>query len=148
MPQSLSQIYIHCVFSTKGGVKLIEGRFRNDLHAYIVGALKNLGAYVIELYANPEHIHILCTLPRTLTVAELISKVKTSSSKWIKKQVVERFSWQNGYGTFSVSQSRLGAVSQYIINQPEKHKQKSFKDEYREFLKEYNVEFEERFVWD
>ena len=148
MPQSLSQIYLHCVFSTKNGKRLIDDNFRKELHSYIIGVLKNLGSFVIELYANPDHLHILCTLPRTITVAQIISKTKTSSTKWIKKQGVDKFSWQDGYGAFSVSPSKLQAVTKYILNQPENHRQNSFKDEFRTFLNEYHIEFDERYIWD
>ena len=80
MPQSLSKIYIHCVFSTKKRKPLITNLIRDDLHSYMVGTLSKLGSFVYEIYANPDHVHILCALPRTITVAELISKVKSSSS--------------------------------------------------------------------
>lgn len=148
MPQSLSKIYVHCVFSTKNGVSFINDSVRKDLHSYIVGILTNLGSYVNEIYANPDHIHILCVLPRTITIAELISKIKTSSSKWMKKQGIEKFSWQDGYGSFSVSSSKVSVVENYILNQPKHHKTISFKDEFRKFLDEYQIEFDERYVWD
>ncbi len=93
MAQSLSKVYIHCVFSTKKGEPLITDAIRKDLHAYIIGTLSNIGSFVNEIYANSDHIHVLCTLPRTVTIAELISKIKTSSSKWIKKQDIINFSW-------------------------------------------------------
>ena len=127
---------------------LITDVVRKDLHSYIIGTLTNTGSYVNEIYANPDHIHVLCTLPRTITIAELISKIKTSSSKWIKKQGIINFSWQDGYGSFSVSPSKLMVVEKYISNQPEHHKKMSFKDELRNFFKEYNIEYDERYVWD
>ncbi len=148
MPQSLAKIYIHCVFSTKKRIPLIIDAVRKDLHSYIIGTLANLGSYVYEIYANPDHIHVLCTLPRTITVAELISKMKTSSSKWIKKQGIKNFSWQDGYGVFSVSSSKLKVVENYIMNQAEHHGKLSFKDELRDFFKEYKVEYDEQYVWD
>ena len=127
---------------------LITDTVRKDLHSYIIGTLSNIGSYVNEIYANTDHLHVLCTLPRTITIAELISKIKTSSSKWIKKQGVVNFSWQDGYGSFSVSSSKVRIVEQYILNQPEHHKKTSFKDELRIFLKEYNIEYDERYIWD
>ena len=148
MPQSLAKIYIHCVFSTKKRIPLIIDAVRKDLHSYIIGTLANLGSYVYEIYANPDHIHVLCTLPRTITVAELISKMKTSSSKSIKKQGIKNFSWQDGYGVFSVSSSKLRVVENYIMNQAEHHGKLSFKDELRDFFKEYKVEYDEQYVWD
>ncbi len=148
MTQSLSKVYIHCVFSTKNGDHLITDAIRKDLQAYIIGTLSNIGSYVNEIYANSDHIHILCTLPRTITIAELISKIKTSSSKWIKKQGIINFSWQGGYGTFSVSSSKVIAVERYIQNQLQHHKINSFKDELRKFFNEYKIDFDEKYVWD
>ena len=123
MPQSLSKVYIHCVFSTKKCMPLITDTVRKNLHSYLIGTLSNIGSYVNEIYANPDHLHVLCTLPRTITIAELISKIKTSSSKWIKKQGIVNFSWQDaclpvrqGYGSFSVSSSKVRIVEQYILN--------------------------------
>ena len=148
MPQSLSKVYLHCVFSTKNGVPLITETIQKKLHSYIVGTLSNIGSYVYEIYANPNHIHILCTLPRTITMAELISKTKTSSSKWIKTQGINNFAWQGGYGIFSVSSSKIATVEKYIRNQKEHHKKESFKDELRIFFKKYDIDFDERYVWD
>ena len=148
MPQSLSKVYIHCVFSTKKGIPLITDAVRKDLHSYIIGTLSNIGSYVNEIYANPDHLHVLCTLSRTITIAELISKIKTSSTKWLKRQGIINFSWQDGYGSFSVSSSKVKIVEKYILNQPEHHKNISFKDELRNFFKEYNIEHDERYVWD
>ncbi|NOX45706.1 MAG: transposase [Chlorobi bacterium] len=105
MSQSLAKVYIHNVFSTKHCVPLITDDVRKNLHSYIIGTLSNIGSYVNEIYANPDHIHVLCTLPRVVTIAELISKIKTPSSKWLKKQGIENFAWQDGYGAFSVSAS-------------------------------------------
>ena len=147
MSQSLSKVYLHCVFSTKNGVPLITDDIRKDLHSYIIGTLSNVGSYVNAIYANSDHIHVLCSLPRTITIAELISKIKTSSSKWIKKHGISNFSWQGGYGAFSVSSSKVKIVEKYIINQPEHHKSISFQDELREFFNEYEIEFDERYVW-
>ena len=148
MPQSLSKVYLHCIFSTKNGVPLITNSIQKDLHSYIVGTLSNIGSYVDEIYANPDHIHILCTLPRTITIAELISKIKTSSNKLIKKQGVNNFSWQGGYGAFSVSSSKVKVVKRYIQDQEQHHKKTSFKGELRKFFKEYNIDFDEKYVWD
>lgn len=148
MPQSLSKVYIHCIFSTKNRVPLITDAIRKDLHSYIIGILSNTGSYVNEIYVNPDHLHVLCTLPRTITIAELISKIKTSSSKWIKKQGLVNFSWQDGYGSFSVSPSKVRIVEKYILNQPGHHEKISFEDELRVFFKEYKIEYDERYVWD
>ena len=148
MPQSLSKVYLHCVFSTKNRIPLITNEIRPDLHAYIIGTLSNIGSYVNEIYANPEHIHILCTLPRMITIADLISITKTSSSKWLKKKGIKKFGWQDGYGTFSVSASKIQVVQRYLLNQPQHHKSITFKDELRPFFREYDIDYDEKYVWD
>jgi len=148
MPQLLSKVYVHIVFSTKNGVPLIKDEIKAELHYYVIGTLTNLDSYTNEIYANPDHIHILCSLPRTITIAELISKIKTSSSKWIKTRGISNFSWQGGYGIFSVSSSKIEIVARYIRNQPEHHKKVTFQDELRRFFKEYGIDYDERYVWD
>ena len=148
MPQSLAKVNVHIVFSTKHAKHIITAEVKKELHAYIIGTLSKLGSYTNEIYANPDHIHILCTLPRTITIADFISKIKTSSSKWIKTKGINNFSWQDGYGIFSVSSSKVEVVENYILNQFEHHKKLSFKDELRKFFMEYGIEFDERYVWD
>jgi putative transposase len=148
MPQSLAKVYIHIVFSTKHSHPLIKNEIQKELHSYIVGTISNLGSYVNEIYANPDHIHILCNLPRTITIADFISKIKTSSSKWMKGKGVHIFGWQDGYGVFSVSPSKVEVVEHYIRNQYAHHKKVTFKDELRIFFKEYGIEYDEKYVWD
>jgi len=148
MPQSLAKVNVHIVFTTKYGQELIIDEVRGELHSYVIGVLSNLGSYTYEIYANPDHIHILCTLPRTITMADLVSKIKTTSSKWLKNKGVPVFYWQDGYGIFSVSSSKVEAVRKYIKNQPQHHKEVDCKDEFRLFLKENGIEYDERYVWD
>jgi putative transposase len=148
MSQSLAKVYVHIVFSTKKGQHLINEKIRNELQSYLIGVLSKIGAYTYELYANPDHIHILNTMPRTITIADLISKIKTSSSKWLKLQGINNFDWQDGYGIFSVSASKVSVVRNYILNQPDHHKKIKFKEELRQFFKEYEIEYDERYVWD
>jgi len=148
MPQSLAKVNVHIVFTTKYGQELINDEVRGELHSYVIGVLSNLGSYTYEIYANPDHIHILCTLPRTITMADLVSKIKTTSSKWLKNKGVTDFYWQDGYGIFSVSSSKVEAVKKYIKNQPQHHKEVECKDEFRLFLKENGIEYDERYVWD
>ena len=148
MPQSLAKVYIHIVFTTKTGFPFIHEGIRPELQSYIIGTLSNLSIYTYEIYCNPDHIHILCTLPRTLTLADLVSKIKTSSSKWLKTKGIERFDWQDGYRIFSVSSSKVKTVENYIRKQPEHHKGANYKDELRKFFNEYKIDFDERYVWD
>jgi REP element-mobilizing transposase RayT len=148
MSQSLAKVNVHIVFSTKHAQPVISAAVRDHLHAYMVGVLKNLGSYVYALYANPDHVHILSTLPRTLTMADLVSKTKTASSKWLKENGVSKFEWQGGYGVFSVSASKVEVVKRYILNQQEHHQKAHFQEELRRFLKEYGIEYDERYLWD
>lgn len=148
MPQSLAKVNVHIVFTTKYGQKLISEDIRKELHSYIIGVLSNLGSYTNELYANSDHIHILCTLPRTITMADLVSKIKTSSSKWMKHQGIPDFFWQDGFGIFSVSASQVATIKKYILNQPQHHKVGDFKDEFRQFFIKNEIAFDERYVWD
>ncbi|MDC0584212.1 IS200/IS605 family transposase [Bacteroidales bacterium] len=148
MPQSLSKIYVHIVFSTKFRENLIKEEIRQELQKYIIGCLNDLKSYTEEIYINPDHLHILCTLPRTITIAQIVSKIKAPSSKWMKTKGIVGFSWQDGYGAFSVSASNVDAVKKYILNQPEHHKKENFKEELVLFFKKYNIEYDERYVWD
>ncbi|MBS2211770.1 IS200/IS605 family transposase [Carboxylicivirga mesophila] len=148
MSQSLSKVYVHIVFSTKQRQELINEGVRKELQAYMVATFSQLNSYVEAIYANPEHVHVLATLPRILSIASLVSKVKSSSSKWMKGKGIQDFFWQDGYAIFSVSASKVETVKQYILKQKQHHQRTYFKDELREFLKRYNVEFDERYVWD
>ena len=148
MSQSLAKIYVHIVFTTKNGVITINEAIRKELQAYLVGVLTKLGSYTYEVYANPDHVHILCTLPKAMALAVLVSKIKSASSKWIKPKGIPNFDWQDGYSGFSVSASKIDVVMQYILNQPEHHKNITFKDELRDFFREYGIDFDERYVWD
>jgi putative transposase len=148
MPQSLAKVYVHIVFSTKYRKDCITDEIRNELHSYIIGVLSNLGSYTHELFANPNHIHILCSLPRTITIAELVSKTKTSSSKWIKQKGIPDFGWQDGYGIFSVSALAVDTVKKYIINQPHHHADVVYQDEMRQHFQENEIEYDELYVWD
>lgn len=128
--------------------KLIPEKIREELQGYIVGCLGNIKSYTEEIYVNPDHVHALCTLPRTITTAQLISKMKTPSSQWLKDKGISNFGWQDGYAAFSVSASNIEAVKRYICNQPEHHKKVSFKDELRLFFEKYNIDYDEKYVWD
>lgn len=148
MPQSLAKIYVHIVFSTKYRERVIRDGVRTKLHGYMIKTMSALGSYVHEIYANPDHVHILCTLPRTITIADLVSKTKSSSSQWLKTEGVENFTWQRGYAVFSVNQQGVANVERYIKNQPEHHKTQYYQDEVRGFFKEYEIEYDEEYVWD
>ena len=148
MSQSLAKVYLHIIFTTKNHQKFIDESIREKLQAYMVGVNSKNGSYSEEIYANPDHVHILCTLPRVITIAKLIYNIKTSSSKWMKAQGFSTFDWQDGYAVFSVSASKVPAVKEYILNQPQHHKKVPVKNELREFFRYYGIDFDERYVWD
>jgi len=151
MAQSLAKVLVHIVFSTKHRFPFLRDKgIRNEMHAYLGGACKNLGCPVLIVGGVDDHVHILCSLSRNLSIAKILGDIKRESSKWIKtkKAGLQKFAWQNGYGIFSVSQSQVERVRKYIANQEEHHRKKNFQDEFRAFLKKYEIEYDERYVWD
>jgi REP element-mobilizing transposase RayT len=151
MAQSLSRVYLHIVFSTKNRLPfLADPDLRNEMHAYMGGTCNQLGCPVIRIGGTADHVHILCMVSRVETIAKLVEEVKKSSSKWVKTkgQELQKFAWQNGYGVFSISQSHVDVVKRYIETQEEHHRKRTFQDEYRTVLKEYEVSYDERYVWD
>jgi REP element-mobilizing transposase RayT len=150
MPQSLARMDIHLVFSTKNRVSMLRDPIRQSIHRYMATVLQNLGCPSALINSVDDHVHILFDLGRTVAISQAVEEVKTTSSKWIKTQDPQyaAFSWQSGYGAFAVSASNCDVVRQYIANQPEHHRKKTFQDEYRSFLKRHQIAFDERYVWD
>ena len=150
MPQSLSKVIRHVVFSTKNREKTIPCHLSPNLHAYLAGLCRSKGSQAYRVGGTEDHIHIACTLPRTLTMAKLLEEIKKSSSIWMKQQEqgISHFSWQAGYGIFSLGQSQLPALLQYIDNQEEHHRTRTFKEELIELLEKYGVEYDEKYLWD
>ncbi len=149
MSKSLAQIYTHIIFSTKNRSPFINKKIRNELRLYISKILQNHGTPVLAIEAIQDHVHILCSLSKNNTLCKIIEEVKKSSSKWIKTKdgISPEFYWQNGYGAFSVSSSQLDNVSEYIRNQEEHHRRTTFQEEFRRFLTKYNLECDEKHVW-
>ena len=139
---------MHIIFSTKGRYPFLNDNVCSNAHAYMAGILKNLGALVGEIGGTEDHVHILCSLPRTLSIAQLVEEVKKSSSQKMKAYGITNFYWQRGYGSFSVSQSEVETVARYIKKQKEHHRKMSFQEEYKIFLKKHRVDYDEKFVWD
>ena len=150
MGQSLVKNYLHIVFSTKNREPLIHKPVEQELHAYLGGICNNLECYPIKVGGYTDHIHILCMLSKKIALMKLLEEVKSHSSKWIKTKgsAYANFYWHDGYGAFSVNPSEVDVVINYIANQKEHHRKKTFQVEYRAFLKKYNVEYDERYVWD
>jgi putative transposase len=151
MPQSLAKILVHVVFSTKERRPFLrDAALREETHHYLGGILKNLECQPIIVGGMEDHVHLLASLSRTHTAAEMVKEAKRGSSLWIKERdaAMRDFCWQNGYGMFSVGFSQIEDVRLYIAQQEQHHRKLSFQDEFRLLLKRYEIPFDERYVWD
>ena len=150
MPQSLARLPVHLVFSTKNRAPVLHDAVRPSLHAYMATVLQNIECPALLINSVADHVHILFELARTVSVSAAVEEVKKSSSRWIKTEGAEfaGFAWQAGYGAFAVSESNVDVVRDYVANQREHHRKKSFQEEYRVFLERHRVAFDERYVWD
>ena len=151
MPQSLAKILVHTVFSTKDRRPFLrDSALREEMHRYLGGILSNLTCQPIIVGGVEDHVHLLCALARTCQAAEMVKEVKRGSSLWIKTKdaSLSEFSWQNGYGIFSIGFSQVPSVKDYIADQEEHHRKMSFQDEFRTLLRRYQIDFDERYVWD
>jgi len=150
MSQSLCQIYIHLIFSTKKRIEWLKPDIREALGNYMAGILTAMNGHLLTFGAVSDHVHLLYSQPKDYTVIKVVEKLKANSSRWTKGNgpFYDEFQWQSGYGAFSVSASRIGMVRRYILGQEEHHQKHSFQDEFREFLKKYRIEYDERYVWD
>jgi putative transposase len=150
MPQSLSKVILHVVFSTKDRELWLTSEVRARMHAYLATICRDLNADSVHVGGVADHVHILTTLPRTLSQAQLVEQIKKTSSRWIKtlEPRYRGFFWQRGYGAFSVSPSQLKSVIRYIDGQQNHHRTHTYQDEYRELLRKHGIDFDERYVWD
>jgi len=150
MPQSLSAVYIHAVFSTKERRPFLSDReLRLSLHGYLGEISKRLECAPLRVGGVADHVHILARLGRTVTQADWIKELKRASTLWLKTQPsVSEFSWQSGYGCFSVSVSNIDTVTAYIHNQEEHHKKQSFQDELRTLLRKHGETWDEKYLWE
>lgn len=148
MSQSYVQFYAHIVFHTKNNKQLIKPEIEDDLHSYLGGILRNYRSNPIQIGGTSDHIHVLCTLPKTMALADLVEEIKKSSSKWAKSRGADyiNFYWQDGYGGFSVGHNGIDIVKNYIRNQKSHHEKQSSKDEYKSLLEEYGIEYEEKYL--
>lgn len=147
MPQSLSQIIVHTVFSTKNRTPWLNEQLQPEVFSLLSSLLKGRGHTPILVGGRIDHVHLLYGLSRTQTVARTIEDVKVPSTKWLKDSIPD-FSWQNGYGAFSLGYTSIDSALAYIKNQNEHHKVVSFKDEFRRLCEEHGVSLDERYAWD
>jgi REP element-mobilizing transposase RayT len=150
MPGSFSQIYIQVVFAVKGRESLISNNWEEELYKYITGIIQNKGQKLLAINGMPDHIHILIGMKPSCCLSDLVREIKKSSNAFIaeKKFSKFKFQWQEGFGAFSYSHSALGNVIEYISNQKEHHLKKTFKQEYTEFLKKFEIEFKDEHLFE
>ena len=149
MTNTYTQIHIHSVFVVQNRECIILEHWKDELYKYITGIVKNNKHKLLAINGMPDHIHILIGFRPVQSLSELMQDVKGSSSKWINEKgfVKGRFSWQEGFGAFSYSKSELDNVIKYIHNQQEHHKTKSFQEEYLDLLREFEIEFDEKYIF-
>jgi putative transposase len=150
MPQSFSKVAIHIVFSTKNRECFIDETIENELFEYLGGMCKVLECVPIIIGGHQDHVHILCYISRKIAIMKLVEEVKRSSSKWMKEkgEKYKNFYWQLGYGAFSVDSINMERVIEYIRNQKAHHEKKDFKTEYLQLLKKYQIDYDEKYIWD
>ena len=150
MPQSLARVLVHIIFSTKNRAPLVRPEIEKELFAYQAAIFRECRSPALIIGGTEDHLHVLCNLSRTIALCDLLEEVKKRSSKWIKTKGQEYvgFAWQAGYGVFSVGESGVAATKSYIAAQKVHHRRIGFQEEYREILRRYGVEYDERYVWD
>jgi REP element-mobilizing transposase RayT len=151
MSQSLAKILIHIIFSTKNRYPfLVDEQIIKEMHSYLAKIFNEFNSHALIVGGTEDHVHILCSLSKTETLAKIIGGSKRSSSLWVKSKggLLEKFKWQNGYGAFSISMSHMERIRNYIANQKDHHKKTSFKDEFREFLEKNKINYDEKYIWD
>jgi putative transposase len=150
MANTYTQLYVQVVFAVKGRENLISRSNKEELQKFITGIVQQRNNKLITIHCMPDHCHLLVGLKPDVALSDLVRDVKASSSKFINEQkwVKGKFQWQEGFGAFSYAQSQLQAVINYILNQEEHHKKKSFKEEYLEFLNKFQVDYEEKYTFE
>jgi REP-associated tyrosine transposase len=150
MANTYSQIYIQIVFAVQGRQNLIKKKHREELHKYISGIVKNRNQKMLSIFAMPDHIHLLVGLKPNISISDLVRDIKAGSSKFINESswIRGRFNWQKGYGAFSYSKSDIDRVINYILNQEQHHKKENFKEEYIRFLKKFEIEYNEKYLFE
>lgn len=150
MPQSLTKLYAHLIFSTKNRKPFVVNEIQERVHAYLATVVRNLDSPYVVVGGVADHVHILFDMGKKHPPVEFVEQVKRESSKFVKTlgPQYHNFYWQRGYAMFSVSPTHLVDAEKYIRNQEEHHRTKSFQDEFRSFLERYNIEYDEQYVWD
>ncbi len=150
MANTYSQIYIHIVFTVKGRQNQIPKNIREYLHKFITGIVKKRNQKLLAIFCMPDHVHIMLGMEPVIALSDLVRDIKAGSSKFINdnKWLKGKFNWQEGFGAFSYSRSQIDSVIKYILNQEEHHKKRTFKDEYIYLLKKFEVEYDEKYLFE
>ena len=150
MAQSLAKVFLHVIFSTKHREPTILPTWRNELYRVLGGLANTQGCQSLLVGGVSDHVHMLFQLGRTISIADILQQIKSRSSCWVNETrgLPSEFHWQSGYGAFSVSYSKVASVLEYIRRQPEHHHSQTFQDEFRKWLQKYEIEWDERYVWD
>jgi REP element-mobilizing transposase RayT len=149
MPNTYTQLYIQIVFAVKGRQAFIKENFREELQKYISGIIAEKKQKLYAIYCMPDHTHILVSMKPDIAVSDLVRDIKANSSSFIKeREFVKDFAWQTGFGAFSYSKSQSLNVVDYILNQPQHHKNETFKEEYLEFLQKFEIEYDEQYLFE
>jgi REP element-mobilizing transposase RayT len=150
MANTYTQINIHCVFAVKGRENLLDRAIRDRVHQYISGIIRELDSYPLAVGGWLDHVHVFLELNPNISISQMMQKVKANSTKMInnEKLVLGKFEWQSGYGAFSHSKSQRYDVIKYIMNQELHHSKVKFKDEYLEMLHKFNVDFDEKYLFE
>ncbi len=148
MSQSLSNLLCHVVFSTKNRTNLVQPEIEDELYSYICGIVKGQKGEVLEIGGTLNHVHILARLHPSISLSDMMRYIKGGSSKWIHEKGVSLFQWQRGYGVFSVSESVLEQVAEYIRNQKQHHMKYSFEKEYLLLLEKHKIKYDENYIWE
>lgn len=150
MPNTYTQLYVHVVFAVKGRANLVSNHWKEQLYKYITGIITHKNQKVLAINGMPDHLHVLIGLKPDCMLSDLIRDIKSNTSKWVneKKWVPNKFEWQTGFGAFTVGQSQLETIMNYIIKQEEHHKTKTFRQEYMAFLDAYKIEFSQDYIFE
>ena len=144
---SYTNLLYHIVYATKGRAPLITHTLRPDLHQYLGGTVRGLGGIALDINETRDHVHVLAKLRPTISVSEFLSKLKSGSSGWAKRQTAGRFAWQARFGAFTVSESQAERVRSYIRNQEAHHKKQTFDEEFKALLRAHKIDFDEAHLW-
>lgn len=150
MPNTYSQIYVQVVFAVKGRQSLIPAQHREELHKFITGIIQNRQQKLLSIFCMPNHAHILIGLQPSIAISDLVRDIKAGSSKFINDSgwLKNKFNWQEGFGAFSYSKSQIDTIIRYILNQEAHHKKQTFREEYLEFLKKFEIDYDVRYLFE